>query len=102
MTESVTPQDILDAHKRIKPFIRPTPLLRADNIDPAAACQVWLKPEILQVTGAVNNRGALNATLQLPPERVARGFIASSSGNYAQGLAWAARMLGTIVTLVLT
>lgn len=101
MTQAPTLQDILDAHERIKPHIRHTPLLRAEKIDPAAGCQVWLKPEVLQVTGAFKIRGALNATLQLPPERVARGFIASSSGNHAQGLSWAARMLGTSVTLVL-
>lgn len=101
MTDAPTLQDILDAHDRIRPHIRHTPLLRADKIEPAAGCQLWLKPEVLQVTGAFKIRGALNATLQLPPERVARGLIASSSGNHAQGLSWAARMLGTRVTLVL-
>jgi len=101
MTEHPTLQDILDARARIRPYIRHTPLLRADRIEPAAGCQLWLKPETLQVTGAFKIRGALNATLQLPRERVARGLIASSSGNHAQGLSWAARMLGTSVALVL-
>lgn len=101
MTEFPTLQDILDAHLRIKPHIRHTPLLRADKIEPAVGCQLWLKPEVLQITGAFKLRGALNAALQLPPERIARGFIASSSGNHAQGLSYAARMLGTKVSLVL-
>ena len=101
MTELLTLQDILDAHARIKPHIRHTPLLRADKIEPAVGCQLFLKPETLQITGAFKLRGALNATLQLPPEKVAKGFIASSSGNHAQGLSYAARMLGTKVALVL-
>lgn len=101
MTDHPSLQDILDARERIRPHIRHTPLLRAEKIEPMAGCQVWLKPETLQVTGAFKIRGALNATLQLPPEQVERGLIASSSGNHAQGLSWAARMLGTRVTLVL-
>jgi threonine dehydratase len=101
MTDLPTLEDILDARVRIGPHIRHTPLLRAERIDSSAGCQVYLKPETLQVTGAFKIRGALNATLQLPPERVARGFIASSSGNHAQGLSWSARMLGTKVVLVL-
>lgn len=101
MTQAPTLQDILDAHTRIKPHIRHTPLLRAEKIEPAAGCQLYLKPEVLQITGAFKLRGALNAAMQLPPERVARGFIASSSGNHAQGLSYAARMLGTSVALVL-
>lgn len=101
MTEHPTLQDILDARERIRPHIRRTPLLRAEKIEPAAGCRVFLKPETLQITGAFKLRGALNAALQLPPERIARGFIASSSGNHAQGLSYAARMLGTKVVLVL-
>lgn len=101
MTDHPTLQDILDARERIRPYIRHTPLLRAEKIEALAGCQLYLKPETLQVTGAFKIRGALNATLQLPPERVARGLIASSSGNHAQGLSWAARLLGTTVTLVL-
>lgn len=101
MTEQPTLQDILDAHERIRPHIRHTPLLRAEKIEPAVGCQLYLKPETLQITGAFKLRGALNAALQLPPERVARGFIASSSGNHAQGLSYAARMMGTKVVLVL-
>lgn len=101
MTDHPTLQDILEAHERIRPHIRHTPLLRAEKIEPMAGCQVFLKPETLQITGAFKLRGALNAALQLPPERVAKGFIASSSGNHAQGLSYAARMLGTKVALVL-
>lgn len=64
-------------------------------------CRLYLKPETLQITGAFKLRGALNTALQLGPEQIARGFISSSSGNHAQGLSYAARMLGAKVVLVL-
>lgn len=101
LTEAPSLQDILDARVRIAPHIRRTPILRADKIEPAAGCQLYLKPETLQVTGAFKLRGALNTALQLSPEQIARGFISSSSGNHAQGLSYAARMLGTKVVLIL-
>ena len=101
LTEAPTLRDILDARARIAPHVRRTPILRADRIEAAAGCRLYLKPETLQVTGAFKLRGALNAALQLSPERIARGFISSSSGNHAQGLSYAARMLGTKVVLVL-
>ncbi len=101
MTDYPSLQDILDARERLQPHIRRTPILRADKIEPDLGCELFLKPETLQITGAFKLRGALNTALQLPSERVARGFIASSSGNHAQGLSYAARMLGTKVVLVL-
>lgn len=101
LTEAPTLQDILAARTRIAPHIRRTPILRADRIAPAAGCRLYLKPETLQITGAFKLRGALNTALQLSPEQIARGFISSSSGNHAQGLSYAARMLSTKVLLVL-
>ncbi|WP_186387672.1 threonine/serine dehydratase [Stappia sp. TSB10P1A] len=96
-----TIEDILEARERLKPHIRHTPLLRADRIESAAGCQVYLKPETLQITGAFKIRGALNKTLSLSREEIANGLISSSSGNHAQGLSYAARMLGVKVVLVL-
>ncbi|WOI55710.1 threonine/serine dehydratase [Palleronia sp. LCG004] len=101
MCDFPTIDDIEAARHRIAPHIRHTPLLRADRIEPSVGCELFLKPEMLQVTGAFKIRGALNTALQLPPERIARGFISSSSGNHAQGLSWAGRLLGTRVVLVL-
>jgi len=95
-----TLQDIRDARERLKPYIRHTPLLRAERIEKAAGCQVYLKPETLQVTGSFKIRGALNKSLSLPREEIARGVIATSSGNHAQGLAYAARTLGVKAVLV--
>lgn len=96
-----TIQDIREAQERLKPHIRHTPLLRAEKIEPAAGCQVYLKPETLQITGAFKIRGALNKSLSLSKEEIANGIIATSSGNHAQGLAYAARMLGVKAILVL-
>ncbi|HVL72616.1 MAG TPA: threonine/serine dehydratase [Beijerinckiaceae bacterium] len=93
--------DIREARERLKPHIRRTPLFRAEKIEKAAGCELYLKPETLQITGAFKIRGALNKTLSLPREEIANGVISSSSGNHAQGLAYAARMLGVKVILVL-
>jgi threonine dehydratase len=96
-----TLQDIREARERLKPHIRHTPLLRAEKIEKAVGCQLYLKPETLQITGAFKIRGALNKSLSLPKEEIANGIIATSSGNHAQGLAYAARLLGVKAFLVL-
>lgn len=96
-----TIEDIRQARERLKPHIRHTPLLRADKIENVVGCQLYLKPETLQVTGAFKIRGALNKVLSLPREQIECGIIASSSGNHAQGLSYAARMMGVKVVLVL-
>jgi threonine dehydratase len=95
-----TIQDIREARERLKPHIRHTPLLRAEKIENAVGCELYLKPETLQITGAFKIRGALNKALTLPREEIARGVIATSSGNHAQGLAYAARTLGVKAILV--
>ncbi|MDK1384830.1 threonine/serine dehydratase [Sinorhizobium sp. 8-89] len=96
-----TIQDIREAQERLESHIRHTPLLRADKIEKAVGCQLYLKPETLQITGAFKIRGALNKALSLSREEIANGIIATSSGNHAQGLAYAARMLGVKSILVL-
>ncbi|RVM12486.1 threonine/serine dehydratase [Sinorhizobium meliloti] len=96
-----TIQDIREAQERLQPDIRHTPLLRAEKIEKAAGCRLYLKPETLQITGAFKIRGALNKALSLSKEEIANGIIATSSGNHAQGLAYAARMLGVKAILVL-
>lgn len=100
MLEHPTLQDIHEARARLKPHIRRTPLLRAEKLENALGCHVYLKPEMLQITGAFKIRGALNKSLSLPRDEIANGIIATSSGNHAQGLAYAARMLGVKAILV--
>lgn len=101
MHEYLTLQDIHQARERLSPHIRHTPLLRAEKIEKQFGCELYLKPETLQITGAFKIRGALNKSLSLPREAIANGIIATSSGNHAQGLAYAARMLGVKALLVL-
>lgn len=96
-----TIQDIRDARARLKPHVRHTPLLRAEKIEKTVGCELYLKPETLQITGAFKIRGALNKALSLPKSDIANGIIATSSGNHAQGLAYAARMLGVKAILVM-
>lgn len=100
MLDYPTIQDIREAQERLKPHIRHTPILRAEKIEKAIGCQLYLKPETLQITGAFKIRGALNKALSLSREEIANGLIATSSGNHAQGIAYAARMLGVKATLV--
>jgi threonine dehydratase len=70
--------------------IRRTPLLEAAALDALAGRRVLVKAESLQVTGSFKARGGWAAVSALPPEARARGVLAYSSGNHAQGVAWAA------------
>jgi threonine dehydratase len=88
--------DIEAAAKRIMPLAVRTPLLRLP-----VGGEVLVKPESLQRTGSFKFRGALNALSSMPPERLARGVVADSSGNHAQGVAAAARLLGVAATIVM-
>lgn len=100
LLEHPTLADIHQARARLQPHIKHTPILRAEKIEKAVGCQLYLKPETLQITGAFKIRGALNKALSLPQEAIANGLIATSSGNHAQGIAYAARMLGVKATIV--
>lgn len=93
--------DIKDASSRLKPYIHRTPLLRAEKLDDLLGCVTYFKPECLQRTGSFKIRGATNKILTMTEEERSRGIIASSSGNHAQGVAFAARMLNIKATIVL-
>jgi len=97
---SVSLSDARAAAERIRPYARRTPLLREPGMDAALGCEVWLKPEMLQLIGAFKMRGALNKILSLSPEERARGIITSSSGNHGQACAYIGRMFGIHVTVV--
>ena len=91
---TLTLQDVKDARERIRPYIVHTPLLRVEDLDPVLGCQVYLKPEMLQVTGAFKARGAFNKILTLSEEDRKHGIIFSSSGNHAAACAYAGSVLG--------
>lgn len=90
-----TKEDILKAHERIKPYIHRTPVLTSGSIDEVADAQIFFKAENFQKIGAFKARGAMNAALSLSPEDLKKGVATHSSGNHAQALARAARILET-------
>ena len=101
MVRIVGLQDIQKAAERIAGKARHTPILRGDKLDSLVGAEVYFKPENLQITGSFKIRGATNKILSLSEEDRAKGIIASSSGNHAQGVAYAAKMLGIKAVLVL-
>ena len=98
---SVTLQDVLEAAERIRPYIRHTPLLREQGMDAALGCQAYLKPEMLQISGAFKLRGALSKVLSLTSDELKKGIITSSSGNHGQSCAFIGQMLGIHTTVVI-
>jgi len=100
-TEAVTRADILAAAARAAGTIRRTPLLSSPFLDELAGRRVLIKAEALQHTGSFKARGAWSAVSALSPETRARGLLAFSSGNHAQGVAWAARAHGAPATIVM-
>ena len=88
----VTIDKIFHASVVLKDIIRPTPLAKAYGI--AEDCQLYLKPECLQKTGSFKLRGSGYKIAMLSEEEKARGVIACSAGNHAQGVALAASKCG--------
>lgn len=97
----ITLEDVKKARERISGRILRTPLLRVPALDPVLGCQVYLKPENLQLTGSFKIRGAMNAVLSLTEEEKEKGIVACSSGNHAQGVACAARQCGVDAVIVM-
>lgn len=89
------------ARERIAPHVRRTPLLSSPFLDEIAGRRVLVKVEALQHTGSFKYRGAMSALTALPEAARARGVIAFSSGNHAQGIALAARQAGAPATIVM-
>jgi len=90
----ITKATIEEAHKRIKPFIHRTSVLTNENIDDVAGCSIYFKCENFQKIGAFKARGAMNAALSLNPEQLKKGLATHSSGNHAQAIARAAKIIG--------
>ncbi|WP_281984694.1 threonine ammonia-lyase [Thalassorhabdomicrobium marinisediminis] len=93
-TESCTIGMIRAAAARLDGHVRPTPLLTSPFLDEIAGRRVFVKPECLQHTGSFKFRGGWSAVSALDPTTRARGVIAYSSGNHAQGVALAAQRHG--------
>jgi threonine dehydratase len=97
-------ETIRAAAKRIAGIVMRTPLVRAAFPGVSGygtGREIWLKAESLQPIGAFKIRGASNKILQLRPDEIARGVITYSSGNHAQGVAYAARAVGAKAVIVM-
>jgi threonine dehydratase len=100
----VTIEHISAAAARIANIAIKTPLVRAPFkgvSGPSTSHEVWLKAESLQPVGSFKLRGAANKILQLKPAELRRGVITYSSGNHAQGVAYAARSVGAKAVIVM-
>ena len=93
--------DIDAAAKQLASVAVRTPLINAPALDDRFGARVFLKAETLQRTGSFKFRGAYNKISSIPVERWAAGVVAYSSGNHAQGVAAAAKLLGLGATIVM-
>ena len=106
MTISETPPlltlaDVEAAASAICGRVENTPFLLSETLSEITGAQLWLKFENLQFTGSFKQRGALNKLLSLTAEQRARGVIAVSAGNHAQGVAYHAGQLGIPATIIM-
>src|SRR3954465_8780636 len=104
MTEQllpIGPADIDAAARVIAPFAVRTPLLSFPVLNERVGAKVYLKPEMLQRTGSFKFRGAFNKVASIPQDKRAGGVVAFSSGNHAQGVAAAAKILDMQATIVM-
>ena len=93
--------DVAAAAARIKGVAIETPFIESPALNERLQARVFLKLELLQRTGSFKFRGAYNRLVQLSPAQRKRGVVAFSSGNHAQGVAAAARLLGMPATIVM-
>jgi threonine dehydratase len=98
---AVTYDDIARAHDRIKGKAHRTPALSSTTVDALTGATVFFKPENLQRMGAFKFRGAYNALVQLSADEKKRGVVAFSSGNHAQAVALAGKLLGVPRVIVM-
>lgn len=93
--------DIQSAHERIKPYIHQTPVLSSQQLSERAGASLFFKCENLQKAGAFKSRGAMNAILSLSKEELQKGVATHSSGNHAQALARAAKIMNVPAFIVM-
>jgi threonine ammonia-lyase medium form len=97
----VTFQDIESAYEVVRPVVHKTPLVGSRTLNRLSGNEVLFKAENLQRIGAFKIRGAYNKIASLSEDERRRGVVAHSSGNHAQGVALAAKLLGTKAVVVM-
>lgn len=98
---TLTFDDIKAAATRLHGHIERTPCRHSRTLSEITGAEVWVKFENLQFTAAFKERGALNKLALMSADERARGVIAASAGNHAQGLAYHAARMGVPVTIVM-
>lgn len=93
--------DVVRAHERLVGVVSQTPVLTSITANERLGAQLYFKCENFQRMGAFKFRGAYNALAQFTPEQCRLGVVAFSSGNHAQGIALAARLLGVPAVIVM-
>lgn len=93
--------DLLQAAARLEGHARKTPIIRNDKLNSICGYNLFLKNETAQKTGTFKYRGAYSRLSALTPDERARGVVAFSSGNHAQGVSLAAKELGISATIVM-
>ena len=103
MTKPTLPDEsgILEAERRIRPYLGETPLLQVPDLDATMGQPLGLKCESFQRTGSFKARGALNWLLTASADELEAGLVTVSAGNHAIGLAWAAAMQDVPLTVVM-
>ncbi len=92
--------DVRAAHKRISPYLKPTPLISYPAINELVGTEVYIKHENCQPIGAFKVRGGVNLISQLSEEEKERGVIGASTGNHGQSIAYASKIFGVKATIV--
>jgi threo-3-hydroxy-L-aspartate ammonia-lyase len=98
---AVSFEEIVAASRRIAGHAHRTPVLRSRSADQRVGAEVFFKCENFQRVGAFKFRGAFNALSQFSPDQRRAGVVSSSSGNHAQAIALAAKLLGIPATIVM-
>jgi threonine dehydratase len=96
-----TSKDIVEARATLAGQIERTPCLKSRTLSDILGCELWLKFENLQFTASFKERGALNYLSVLDDQERAKGVVAMSAGNHAQGVAYHASRLGIPATIVM-
>lgn len=97
----ITKEDIIQAEERIASYIHKTPVLTSEAINTISGCSIFFKCENFQKVGAFKSRGAMNAALTLTKQQLAKGLATHSSGNHAQAIARAGKILGAKTYIVM-
>lgn len=95
-------RDVIDAHRRIAPYIHRTPLRQYPALGRLVGpgTELWVKHENQQILGSFKPRGGVNLVSRLDADELARGLVSASTGNHGQSVAFAGKTFGAAVTVV--